>query len=58
MGETRNTNTAAVVKSDGANQLKSLNAEEKILLKRILKKADRAMAWRRFIRIRTSGMML
>jgi hypothetical protein len=35
MGETRNTNTTAVVKSNGADQLKSLNAEEKILLKTI-----------------------
>jgi len=41
MGETRKTNTVVVVKYDGRHLLKSLNVDENIILKRILKKADR-----------------
>jgi len=58
MGVTRNTNTVVVVKYDGKYLLESLNVDEKIILKRILKKADRVMTWRRFFSIGTGSRLL
>jgi hypothetical protein len=58
MGETRNSNTVVVVKFEGRHLLKSPNVDEKIILKTILKKADRFMAWRRSFSIRTGGRHL
>jgi hypothetical protein len=55
---TRNTNTVVVVKYDGKYLLDSLNVDEKIILKRILKKADRVVAWRRFFSIRAGSRLL
>jgi hypothetical protein len=57
-GETINTSTVLVAKSDGKDPLESLKVEEKIILKRILKKSDLGVTWRRFFGIRTSGRLL